>query len=281
MQSAADRAWPAATTRATRRAPAGATWPLLEPRAGGAAERCAAALGDRHPALLFLAVLLAGFVAIAAIATLLGLVVVHLLVDGLGLGGPDNDVVRTFADHRTAGLTDLSAIGSAIGGAPVLPIVAGLVALAAASARQWRLAAFAVCSLALESLTYRVTAMLVLRDRPGVERLEDLPTDHSYPSGHTAASIAVYGGLALLLTSRIADRGRRTLIWLCALVLVAVVALSRLYRGMHHPLDLAGGAVVGLLALTVVVFACRVAGAASAHRRGDRPAAPASERGAA
>ena len=40
------------------------------------------------------------------------------------------------------------------------------------------------------------------------------------------------------------------------------VATSRMYRGMHHPLDVGGGIVVGIAALIVIVFACRTAAAA-------------------
>jgi len=36
-----------------------------------------------------------------------------------------------------------------------------------------------------------------------------------------------------------------------------------MYRGMHHPLDVAGGLVVGIGALIVLLFACRAAGAAA------------------
>jgi membrane-associated phospholipid phosphatase len=36
---------------------------------------------------------------------------------------------------------------------------------------------------------------------------------------------------------------------------------------MHHPLDVAGGVLVGISALIVVVFACRTAGAAAEARR--------------
>ena len=43
----------------------------------------------------------------------------------------------------------------------------------------------------------------------------------------------------------------------------AFVAGSRMYRGMHHPLDVAGGIVVGIAALAVIVFACCTAAAAS------------------
>ena len=47
-----------------------------------------------------------------------------------------------------------------------------------------------------------------------------------------------------------------------------LVALARMYRGMHHPLDVLGGVLVGVLALFVVaLFAARVAGAVDAARR--------------
>jgi membrane-associated phospholipid phosphatase len=52
--------------------------------------------------------------------------------------------------------------------------------------------------------------------------------------------------------------------------IVAFVAVSRMYRGMHHPLDVGGGIVVGVAAIVVVVFACRTASAAAASRDGNR-----------
>jgi membrane-associated phospholipid phosphatase len=50
--------------------------------------------------------------------------------------------------------------------------------------------------------------------------------------------------------------------------MVAFVALSRTYRGMHHPLDVAGGIALGLVALVVLVFVCRTAGATADARDG-------------
>ena len=43
----------------------------------------------------------------------------------------------------------------------------------------------------------------------------------SYPSGHTAASIAVYCGLALLLTSMIKNRIFRVAVWSVAVLIPA------------------------------------------------------------
>jgi membrane-associated phospholipid phosphatase len=132
--------------------------------------------------------------------------------------------------------------------------------------RRWRIAAYVVFAVAVESATYRATTLFVERRRPDVERLESLPVDASYPSGHTAASIALYSGLALLLTSRWARGEGRIAIWAVALAIPPLVGLARIYRGMHHPLDVLAGVPIGIAAIVVVVFACRVAGAAVAER---------------
>jgi undecaprenyl-diphosphatase len=108
----------------------------------------------------------------------------------------------------------------------------------AAVAKHWRLAGFLLFALAVESGSYRATTLVIHRHRPEVHRLESLPVDASYPSGHTAASIAVYGGIALLLTSRISNVTARICIWTVAALIPVYVAFSRMYRGMHHPLDI-------------------------------------------
>ena len=140
--------------------------------------------------------------------------------------------------------------------------------------RRWRVAAFVVFVLAVESASYRATTLVVHRHRPRVLRLEQLPVNASYPSGHTAAAIAVYGGLVLLLTSMVKNRVFRALAWTIAVAIPVFVAVSRMYRGMHHPLDVAGGVLVGIAALIVLVFACRAAGAAADSRREDNERRP-------
>jgi membrane-associated phospholipid phosphatase len=243
----------------------GFTIPVLEARAGGLAEGFADRLRGRHPAAVFFAALLAGFALLAALSVALGLFVTDALLHA-GFAKPEESAVRSIVAERSPFLTDASAVGSAIGGAPVLPILAGLVAVVSAVLRKWRIAAFAAFALAIESATYRVTSILVPRQRPDVKRLEDLPVDASYPSGHTAASIAVYAGLVLLITSRFEGGPLRVVAWLIAVLLPVIVALSRMYRGMHHPLDVAGGMVVGIGALLVMLFACRAAGCAEVSR---------------
>lgn len=251
---------------ASARTTASAGVPALAVRPGGPAERFAGALGLRHPAVVFFAAVIGGILLLAGCSILLGLLVTHVLTTSVGLGGPDNGFIRTLAHHRTGTLNSVSEVGSTVGGAPVLPILVGVVGLVCAIARRWRIAAFAVFVLASESAIYRLTTLVIHRHRPNVHRLEHLPVDASFPSGHTAASVAVYSGLVFLLTSRLTGSGRRALLWTFAILMTTFVAFSRMYRGMHHPLDVAGGVLIGIGAIALLLFACRAAGAAAEAR---------------
>jgi undecaprenyl-diphosphatase len=240
--------------------------PLFEPRPGGPAERFAGALGDRHPVIAFFAALVTGYLLLAAASIALGMLVTKVLLSIDGVERLDERFPRWLAGERTDGWTDASWVGSELSGGYVIPAVIGLVAVVMVVQRKWRIAAYVLFAVAVESATYRATTLFVERRRPEVERLESLPVDASYPSGHTAASVALYSSLALLLTSRFARGPWRVAVWAVALAIPPIVALSRIYRGMHHPIDVLAGIPIGIAAIVVVVFACRVAGAAIARR---------------
>jgi undecaprenyl-diphosphatase len=247
----------------------GSAAPVLDGR-NAAAASLARLTGRAHPARAFLVGIVLAYTAVAGLSILLGLLVTRVLIANGTIAGDDAGFVRVLSHHRSGDLTEGSLIGSIIAGGVVLPIIAAAFGLVAALFRQWRLAAFLICALAIESAAYRTTTLLIHRHRPDVVRLENLPVNASYPSGHTAAAIAVYGGIALLLTSRIASRRARVAIWSVVATIPVYVALSRMYRGMHHPLDVVGGAAIGVVTLVAVVLICRAAGYAAGARDGAR-----------
>jgi undecaprenyl-diphosphatase len=206
--------------------------------------------------------LVGGLVLLTACSLAAGYLLVDVLARAPGIGSANRHVEAWLARQRTPGRTEASLIGSIAAGGVVLPIIAGVVATASAIARKWRIAAYALFSLLVEVAAYRATTLLFHEHRPRVHRLENLSVEASYPSGHTAASIAVYGGLVLLLTSMFRAPAVRAIAWLVGVGAPIYVALSRMYRGMHYPLDATGGALLGVGALCVVVFACRAAAAA-------------------
>jgi len=249
----------------SRRAAAGRELAIVEPRRGGPAERFAGRFPGR-PALVFACATVAGYVLMVATMVGLGLLLTKLLLPHWGIGVHDEDVNESLARHRSSSLDELSFIGSELADLYVIPALALLVAAVLAIARRWRLLLFMATALIVEAATYRTTVVFVHRTRPNVPRLEHLTVNASFPSGHVAASIAVYVGLALLVRSWSHNDAIRRLALVLAVLIPVCVALSRMYRGMHHPLDTLGGATMGLLALTVALFATRAAGAARRPR---------------
>jgi membrane-associated phospholipid phosphatase len=254
---------------ARRRADDGANslvFPVLDAKRG-AGRRLARLPRAGHPVWTYVCGVLLSVVVIAGLSIVMGLLITHVMLRAHGVAGDDERFVRFLARHRSGSLTEASLIGSIMAGGVVLPIIAVVAAVVAAVVRHWRLAGFLLFALAVESGSYRATTMVVHRHRPGVHRLEMLPVNASYPSGHTAASIAVYGGIALLLTSRISNVPARICIWTVAALIPLYVAFSRMYRGMHHPLDIGGGVIIGIAALCAMVLVSRAAHAASSPPR--------------
>jgi undecaprenyl-diphosphatase len=227
---------------------------------GSLSTRVGQRLSGLHPVAVFLGGILVCYVILASVSVASGLLLTETLLRFPGVDEADSGAAEWLADRRTPTRTDLSFVGSEISGGIVLPILVGLLAIGFAIRRHWLLAAFVLFGVALESATYRTTVFFIDRDRPDVPRLEGLPPDASFPSGHVAASIAVYSGLALLVTSRMTSRFAKVVVWAIAGSIPIVVGLARMYRGMHHPLDTLAGVLIGVAALAMVVFVARVTG---------------------
>jgi undecaprenyl-diphosphatase len=77
--------------------------------------------------------------------------------------------------------------------------------------------------------------------------LVTIPHSHSFPSGHTATATAA----AVVLSYTVPKLAP------VFAVLAAAIAYSRLYVGVHFPLDVAGGAVVGAATALLLLATAR------------------------
>ena len=250
-------------------------FPALEAEPDSLSARTGSRLSGVHPVLVFLGGIVLSYLALASTTLLVGLFFTETILPLGGIEEADADTVEWLVDQRTPTLNDVSFFGSEISGGIVLPILVVLLAIGFAIRRHWVAAVFALFCVALESATYRTTVFFVDRERPDVVRLDDLPPDASFPSGHVAASIAVYGGLALLVTSRLTSGVHRAIVWGIAVAIPLIVGVSRMYRGMHHPLDTLAGVLVGIAALALVVFVARVTGVVARERDHETGGSPA------
>src|SRR5215472_16534174 len=134
----------------------------------------------------------------------------------------------------------------------VLPVAAGAVAAGAA----WALANVAKV-IANRPRPYQVVADAVLRQAPA--------HGTSFPSSHTAVTVAVVIALVPFLP--------RALAWV-AIAYAVLVGWSRVYLGVHFPLDVLAGAGIGIAVGGLVLLAVGV----MLHRAGQaarsRAAAP-------
>lgn len=114
--------------------------------------------------------------------------------------------------------------------------------------RHWRLAVALVLVVPSKLVLEWAAKLLVHRQRPGTTVpdaiLRGVPrAGLSFPSGHAIIAFAIAGLLVLVLPRR----------WgVVAFVLAACNGLARVYLGAHNPLDVVGGAAIGLVIAVVL-----------------------------
>lgn len=150
-------------------------------------------------------------------------------------------------------------------GVLAMPLV---VAAGALALRRWRLAAALVLVVPLKLALERVAKLLVERERPGTTVpdaiLHGVPSAGlSFVSGHAIITFAIAGLLVLVLPRR----------WgIVAVVLASLNAVARVYLGAHNPLDVVGGAAIGLAIAAVLDLALDVARDRGGRREQSAPA---------
>jgi membrane-associated phospholipid phosphatase len=153
------------------------------------------------------------------------------------VGAADNDVERSLAGHRTTSLIAVAQGVSLLGETTTqLILVPTLLVVAWCWLRRATPVVFLAVAAVGELAAYLLTVNIVHRARPPVHLLDPgLEPLHSYPSGHVAAAMATYGALAVLCRRFGGEPWRR--LSMVLLLAPPLVALARMYLGVHHPTD--------------------------------------------
>jgi len=174
--------------------------------------------------------------------------------DGNGNVLGDRTIPHWFAAHRTPGWTHWSQVFSTLGATQAILIVAlATCVVFLAVTRHWRPAVFVATLMFGELGAFLAAAAVVKRPRPDVTQLDQhLPTS-AYPSGHETATCCLYVAIAILVIGH-ARGWWRWLSLIPAIAMPVLVALSRMYRGEHHPTDILGSLLFSLLWLTATTL---------------------------
>ena len=164
-----------------------------------------------------------------------------------GVGRTDHELGRRLA-HRHASTScfrDLSFFGST----KVVILVSAIAALLAAT-RCPRLALAIVVIALARPATEFLLKELVSRDRPIGDRLVG-GEGYSFPSGHPLATVASWGTLPLVAALY---TKRRVVWWAIAVAvwtMVVLVAMSRVWLGVHWASDVIASLALGVIGVAV------------------------------
>lgn len=170
------------------------------------------------------------------------------------------DLTIADAFHRHSSPAGVAiAKGVSLLGSPAVIAVWGLVVvLVLLARRQYLLLGGWVAALAGGGLLDVELKRVFHRARPAWDLPPLAAPGWSFPSGHAMGSVVAYGMLAYLLVRGVDRRGRRLGIIACAVLLVLLVGLSRMYLRVHSFSDVIGGYAAGVVWLTACISGLEV-----------------------
>jgi undecaprenyl-diphosphatase len=176
----------------------------------------------------------------------------------------DDDALIAVATLRGGQLDAIAADVTALGSDAVIGLVLGVGAGVLWLARD-RLDAIQLLVAGLgASIAVAIAKLVFARPRPSVVPHLVQVTGFSFPSGHALITTAIYATVAMIARRHAPTRGARALITGAAVLVIVLVAASRVYLGVHYPSDVLAGIAAGLawaLAASAVVRRVRPAAA--------------------
>ena len=158
----------------------------------------------------------------------------------------DRHLERWIVHHRWSSLNDVFVWLTKIGTHGLVWLALALI-VAVLRRSVWPFVLVAIAVLASDALAGLLKAA-VGENRPNEpDPLVAIPHSHSFPSGHTATAAAGATVLSFLV-----PRAAPLFV-----LLAAAIAYSRLYVGVHFPLDVVGGAVIGVATALLLLAAVR------------------------
>jgi undecaprenyl-diphosphatase len=170
----------------------------------------------------------------------------------------DLQMLHNIATHRTPLLTYVFIIVTAFGSAPV----AALLSITIASLPSLHLERRVLVPIIVATLGgWTGTEILkrwISRPRPSlVAPLVDA-SGFSFPSGHSVVASAAYLTLAILICPQLHHSVQRFVVFITAVLIVLLIAFSRVYLGVHYPSDVLAGICFGTICAFLVCGSFRI-----------------------
>ena len=153
----------------------------------------------------------------------------------------DEQVRLCVHQHASPALTTVMRGFSVLGSSAFLIAVGALAFLRFRLTERPRTAALFLITVMGAELLDQILKLVFHRMRPVAFFGLTEPAGYSFPSGHALVCCAFYGVLATFAAARARSRARGWLYRFAAVLLIALIGLSRIYLGVHYPTDVLAG----------------------------------------
>lgn len=166
----------------------------------------------------------------------------------------DRSIIDTIQGLETPWLTPIMLTFTFIGSTKVVMLlIIAVTALLLWGMRARRQAYFFFFAMIGTGVLNQTLKFIFKRVRPEFHRLIEVG-GYSFPSGHTMMSFSFYLLLAYILWRRTRSTSGKVALVAFAIVMFSMIAISRIYLGVHYPSDILGGMMASAFWLTLATL---------------------------
>lgn len=158
----------------------------------------------------------------------------------------DDAVLRWIGEHRPLNLEPVMLEITFLGTGTVVLAVVAVSAMFLWLTRHQYSAALLLISTVGGILLNNLLKVGFDRPRPQVFEWGSQALSSSFPSGHAMSAAVVYGTVAYLAARLQKRHLHRVFTLMAAFLLIVLIAITRLYLGVHYPSDVLAGIIIGL-----------------------------------
>ena len=163
----------------------------------------------------------------------------------------DQQLSAWLARNRTPSLTTFFIVVTSLGSTAAGVLVAVVMGIYLLLRRQRYWFAATVLTIAGGAILNRSLKLAFQRARPAFDDPVTTFAGYSFPSGHTLTATVVFGTLALYLFTRKKNFRARIVVLVLAILVILMVAFSRIYLGAHYLTDVLAAMAEGLAWLSL------------------------------
>lgn len=162
------------------------------------------------------------------------------------IGSIDSFVTSSLQSIRSPGISEVATNITALGSGAVVTILVIIAAVLMMLFRKYHTSIHLIVAAIGSGILTKILKLCFVRPRPVDVSHLVVVDGFSYPSGHSLTSAAVYFTFAIIFCNETRDWNSRWIVMALSLILICLIAITRVYLGVHFISDVLAGVLLGV-----------------------------------